>query len=70
MERRSKDLENRVNELERECEGLRRENGWLKGLVVGVTSGNPSSIPSPSEEEVINPENKKRRRKSGSAIKK
>lgn len=37
LERRSKDLEVRVSELERECEGLRRENGWLKGLVVGVT---------------------------------
>jgi hypothetical protein len=37
LERRAKDLEDRVVELERECEGLRRENGWLKGLVVGVT---------------------------------
>ena len=37
LERKSKDLEVRVSELERECETLRRENGWLKGLVVGVT---------------------------------
>ncbi|KAL4067633.1 hypothetical protein J3A83DRAFT_3697133 [Scleroderma citrinum] len=37
LERRAKELEDRVMELERECEGLRRENGWLKGLVVGVT---------------------------------
>jgi Basic region leucine zipper len=37
LEKKSKELEIRVNELERECEGLRRENGWLKGLVVGVT---------------------------------
>ncbi|KAF7311603.1 BZIP domain-containing protein [Mycena kentingensis (nom. inval.)] len=37
LEMRAKELEGRVNELERECEGLRRENGWLKGLVVGVT---------------------------------
>ncbi|KAI6005938.1 hypothetical protein EDD15DRAFT_2384599 [Pisolithus albus] len=37
LERRAKELEERVLELERECEGLRRENGWLKGLVVGVT---------------------------------
>ncbi|KAJ7470333.1 hypothetical protein FB451DRAFT_333147 [Mycena latifolia] len=37
LETRAKELEGRVNELERECEGLRRENGWLKGLVVGVT---------------------------------
>jgi len=37
LEGKSKELETRVNELERECEGLRRENGWLKGLVVGVT---------------------------------
>lgn len=37
LETKAKELEGRVNELERECEGLRRENGWLKGLVVGVT---------------------------------
>lgn len=37
LERKAKELEVRVTELERECEGLRRENGWLKGLVVGVT---------------------------------
>jgi hypothetical protein len=37
LERRAKELEDRVVDLERECEGLRRENGWLKGLVVGVT---------------------------------
>lgn len=41
LEKKSKDLEGRVNELERECEGLRRENGWLKGLVVGVTGAQP-----------------------------
>ncbi|KAL1743393.1 hypothetical protein HDZ31DRAFT_41035 [Schizophyllum fasciatum] len=37
LESKAKELETRVTELERECEGLRRENGWLKGLVVGVT---------------------------------
>lgn len=37
LEGKAKELEVRVSELERECEGLRRENGWLKGLVVGVT---------------------------------
>ncbi|KAN0132072.1 hypothetical protein V8E53_010109 [Lactarius tabidus] len=37
LEKKSKELEMRVMEMERECEGLRRENGWLKGLVVGVT---------------------------------
>ncbi|KAF8647134.1 hypothetical protein AX16_006965 [Volvariella volvacea WC 439] len=37
LEGKAKELEIRVNELERECEALRRENGWLKGLVVGVT---------------------------------
>ncbi|KAI0318895.1 hypothetical protein OF83DRAFT_1113575 [Amylostereum chailletii] len=37
LETKAKELESRVSELERECEGLRRENGWLKGLVVGVT---------------------------------
>lgn len=37
LEGRAKELETKVSELEKECEGLRRENGWLKGLVVGVT---------------------------------
>jgi len=39
LEKRAKELEVKVSELEKECEGLRRENGWLKGLVVGVTGG-------------------------------
>jgi len=34
---RAKELETKVNELERECANLRKENKWLKGLVVGVT---------------------------------
>jgi len=37
LEKKAKELEVKVSELEKECEGLRRENGWLKGLVVGVT---------------------------------
>ena len=37
LEKKAKELEVRVSELEKECEALRRENGWLKGLVVGVT---------------------------------
>ena len=37
LEGKAKELETKVTELERECEGLRRENGWLRGLVVGVT---------------------------------
>lgn len=37
LEKKAKELELRVGELEKECEALRRENGWLKGLVVGVT---------------------------------
>ncbi|KAF8499662.1 hypothetical protein F5888DRAFT_96956 [Russula emetica] len=43
LEKTSKELEIRVTELERECEGLRRENGWLKGLVVGVTGAGVGS---------------------------
>jgi hypothetical protein len=43
LAKKAKELETRVNELERECEGLRRENGWLKGLVVGVTGAQPTS---------------------------
>jgi len=37
LEKKAKEFEVKVSELEKECEGLRRENGWLKGLVVGVT---------------------------------
>lgn len=43
LEKTSKELEMRLSELERECEGLRRENGWLKGLVVGVTQQGASA---------------------------
>lgn len=46
MEKKSKELEGRVGELERECEALRRENGWLKGLVVGVTGANTTTASS------------------------
>jgi len=48
LETRAKELEGRVNELERECEGLRRENGWLKGLVVGVTGAVQQQAPQQS----------------------
>ncbi|KAG8985688.1 hypothetical protein FRB95_003030 [Tulasnella sp. JGI-2019a] len=50
MEARSKELEIKVGELEKECEALRRENGWLKGLVVGVTGGGgmPMSVTMPT----------------------
>ncbi|KIM39254.1 hypothetical protein M413DRAFT_42693, partial [Hebeloma cylindrosporum] len=37
LEAKVKELETRVNELEKLCEDLRRENGWLKGLIIGVT---------------------------------
>ncbi|KAF5355524.1 hypothetical protein D9758_006385 [Tetrapyrgos nigripes] len=46
LESKAKELETRVNELEKECEGLRRENGWLKGLVVGVTGAAQSNAQS------------------------
>ena len=52
MERRAKDLDDRVADLERECESLRKENQWLKSLVVGATTGEesvpPSQITSPA----------------------
>jgi len=63
LERRSKDLETKVNELERECEGLRRENGWLKGLVVGVTGANPSSVSKAPEAGGVDNETGKGKRK-------
>ncbi|KII92684.1 hypothetical protein PLICRDRAFT_37465 [Plicaturopsis crispa FD-325 SS-3] len=50
LEKRAKDLEGKVGELERECEGLRRENGWLKGLVVGVTGSAPQNAPGSSSQ--------------------
>ncbi|KAJ3881099.1 hypothetical protein F5051DRAFT_127627 [Lentinula edodes] len=55
LDRKTKELEARVNELEKECEGLRRENGWLKGLVVGVTRGaqNSSMELQPHLEEIL-----------------
>jgi len=47
LEKKAKELEVKVSELEKECEGLRRENGWLKGLVVGVTGvAAPPQLPS------------------------
>ncbi|KAJ3713212.1 hypothetical protein C8R42DRAFT_552291, partial [Lentinula raphanica] len=33
LENNVKELEARVSALEKECEGLERENGWLRGLV-------------------------------------
>ncbi|KAJ3933627.1 MAG: hypothetical protein NXY57DRAFT_789244 [Lentinula lateritia] len=55
LDKQTKELEARVNELEKRCEGLRRENGWLKGLVVGVTGGvqNSSTGLQPHREEIL-----------------
>lgn len=44
LEGKAKELEVRVSELERECETLRRENGWLKGLVIGVTGATQAPV--------------------------
>lgn len=52
LEGKAKELETKVLELERECEGLRRENGWLKGLVVGVTGVAAQPPPSASSVSV------------------
>ena len=59
LEGKAKELEARVSELERECEGLRRENGWLKGLVVGVTGAAQGPVvnsppPSLSSSQIAN----------------
>lgn len=66
LEKRSKELETRVNELERECESLRRENGWLKGLVVGVTGASAGAASSSGNMTVV-PQGTKRRRSSDEA---
>ncbi|KAE9394982.1 hypothetical protein BT96DRAFT_772183, partial [Gymnopus androsaceus JB14] len=34
LEAKAKELQDQVTGLEKECETLRRENNWLKGLVV------------------------------------
>lgn len=52
LDARAHGLEERVAALERECEGLRRENGWLRGLVVGVTGG---VVPTMSEAPIVPP---------------
>lgn len=52
LETKSKELESKVVELERECEALRRENGWLKGLVVGVTG---AAAQTPSGQGLVPP---------------
>ena len=52
LETKSKELETKVVELERECEALRRENGWLKGLVVGVTG---AAAQAPSGQGLVPP---------------
>ncbi|KAG8745221.1 hypothetical protein FRC10_008533 [Ceratobasidium sp. 414] len=52
LDARAQALEERVTSLERECEGLRRENGWLRGLVVGVTGG---VVPAMSDAPIVGP---------------
>ncbi|KAJ3809025.1 hypothetical protein F5876DRAFT_44780 [Lentinula aff. lateritia] len=55
LDKQTKELEARVDELEKQCERLRRENGWWKGLVVGVTGGaqNSSTGLQPHREEIL-----------------
>lgn len=52
LDAKAQALEDRVASLERECEGLRRENGWLRGLVVGVTGG---VVPSMNDMPIVAP---------------
>ena len=52
LERKAKELEVRVGELEKECEALRRENGWLKGLVVGVTGAQQQQMVQQQHQQV------------------
>lgn len=65
LEGKAKELETKVTQLERECEGLRRENGWLKGLVVGVTgaaqgSNSPQGLTAASSPPSTVPKTKRR----------
>ncbi|KAF9482210.1 hypothetical protein BDN70DRAFT_930186 [Pholiota conissans] len=74
LEGKAKELESKVAELERECEGLRRENGWLKGLVVGVTgaaqgpnNGQGLTVPSPPPPAPVSTGSKRRREEGQTA---
>ncbi|KAG8807708.1 hypothetical protein FRC17_004301 [Serendipita sp. 399] len=44
MEHKAKELDDKVANLERECESLRKENKWLKSLVVGTAVADEDSI--------------------------
>lgn len=61
MEKKAKELDDKVTELERECESLRKENQWLKGLVVGATNGesvmgsNPPSVTASPANGLVHP---------------
>lgn len=44
LEQKAEELELLVSTLEKECETLRRENGWLKGLVVGASATVGASV--------------------------
>ncbi|KAG8825175.1 hypothetical protein FRC19_011969 [Serendipita sp. 401] len=44
MEHKAKELDDKVSSLERECESLRKENKWLKSLVVGTAMADEDSI--------------------------
>lgn len=71
LEKRAQELETRVNALERECEGLRRENGWLKGLVVGVTGASQGAqvVQSPSPNQASGTKRKRVSEEGGDAKK-
>ena len=73
LEGKAKELETKVTELERECEGLRRENGWLRGLVVGVTgaaqgSNTSQGLTAGSSPPTAIPRTKRRRVETESSI--
>lgn len=64
LDARAQSLEDRVTSLERECEGLRRENGWLRGLVVGVTGG---VVPTMSDALIAAPPTAEKRKRDDEA---
>ncbi|KIK09837.1 hypothetical protein K443DRAFT_671152 [Laccaria amethystina LaAM-08-1] len=68
LEGKAKELETRVNELERECEGLRRENGWLKGLVVGVTGAAQGPVVAAPPAAVGMPTSGSKRRRDADSV--
>lgn len=57
LSQEAKDVAKRVADLERECEDLRKENAWLKGLVIDSNIGAPAV---PADNNAVRKKKRKR----------